>query len=401
MQHWTRRTLFTRLLPFAILARHAFPQSTSDMAERFRQMSAEFERKGLAEPFKGITANGTVEGGLFGVHSTGVSTDAVRTAAERFLASLTAEQRARTMFAVDDPEWRKWMNQHFYVRQGVSFKEMTESQRTAAFGLLEASLSARGLKLTRDIMRLNETLAELTNDHEFLGEWLYFITVMGKPSDTEPWGFQLDGHHSIVNYFVLGDQVVMTPYFVGSEPVTATSGKYEGISILQDEQNRGLDMLLALDTPQRAKAVLNPNKTENYNLTEAFKDNVVLDYAGAPVGGFSGQRQKQLLDLIDLYVGNMDDGHARVKMDEVKRYLNRTYFAWIGGSDRAAVYYYRIHSPVILIEFDHQRPANLARFAKDPKMPTRQHIHCVVRTPNGNDYGKDLLRQHYQSHAHA
>jgi hypothetical protein len=24
-----------------------------------------------------------------------------------------------------------------------------------------------------------------------------------------------------------------------------------------------------------------------------------------------------------------------------------------------------------------------------------------VRTPNGNDYGKDLLRQHYQSHAHA
>jgi len=69
------------------------------------------------------------------------------------------------MFSVDDPEWRKWMNQHFYVRQGVSFQEMTGSQRDAAFGLLEASLSARGLKLTRDIMRLNETLAELTNDH--------------------------------------------------------------------------------------------------------------------------------------------------------------------------------------------------------------------------------------------
>ena len=151
------------------------------------------------------------------------------------------------MFAVDDPEWRKWMNQHFYVRQGVSFREMTGPQRDAAFGLLEASLSARGLKLTRDIMRLNETLAELTNDHEFLGEWLYFITVMGKPSATEPWGFQLDGHHAIVNYFVLGDQVVMTPFFVGSEPVTATSGKYKGVSILQDEQNRGLDMLLALN----------------------------------------------------------------------------------------------------------------------------------------------------------
>jgi hypothetical protein len=371
------------------------------MAERFRQMSADYERKGLAEPFKGITANGTVEPGLFGIHSTGVSTAPVRTAAERFLASLTKQQRDRAMFAVDDPEWRKWMNQHFYVRQGVSFQEMTDSQRSAAFGLLAASLSARGLKLTRDIMHLNETLAELTDDHEFLGERLYFITVMGQPSESEPWGFQLDGHHVIVNYFVLGEQVVMTPFFTGSEPVTATSGKYQGVSILQDEQNRGLDLLLALHKTQRAKAILNPNKTGNYNLTEAFKDNVVLDYAGARAADFSAPRRKQLLDLVDLYVGNMDDGHARVKMDEVKRQIDRTWLAWIGGSDSSSVYYYRIHSPVILIEFDHQRPANLARFAKDPNLPTRQHIHCVVRTPNGNDYGKDLLRQHYQSHAHA
>jgi len=224
---------------------------------------------------------------------------------------------------------------------------------------------------------------------------------MGKPSATDPWGFQLDGHHVIINYFVLGDQVVMTPFFAGSEPVTATSGKYKGVSILQDEQNRGLDMLLALDNAQWPKAILNRVKSANYNLAEAFKDNVVLDYAGARAADFSQPQQRQLLDLVDLYVGNMDDGHARVRMDEVKRQIERTWFGWIGGSDSSSVYYYRIHSPVILIEFDHQRPANLARFAKDPKLPTRQHIHCVVRTPNGNDYGKDLLRQHYQSHAHS
>ncbi|MFL6449091.1 MAG: DUF3500 domain-containing protein [Bryobacteraceae bacterium] len=397
----TRRTLFSTLISDAMIARCAFPQNTAAMAERFQKMSAEYERKGLSEPFKGITADGTVESGLFGVHSSGVSTAAVRTAAERFLASLDSQQRDRTMFAIDDPEWRKWMNQHFYVRQGISFREMTGPQRDAAFGLLEASLSPRGLKLTRDIMRLNETLAELTNDHEFLGEGLYFITVMGKPSATEPWGFQLDGHHAIINYFVLGDQVVMTPFFVGSEPVTATSGKYKGVSILQDEQNAGLDMLLALGKDKQSKAILNPNKTDNYNLTEAFKDNVVLDFAGSRAAEFSVQERRRLLDLAELYVGNMDAGHARVKMDEVKKHIDRTWFAWIGGSDSPSVYYYRIHSPVILIEFDHQRPANLARFAKDPKLPDRQHIHCVVRTPNGNDYGKDLLRQHYQSHSHA
>jgi hypothetical protein len=397
----SRRMLFSTLIPGAILAQNAFPQNASDMAEAFRRRSAEAESKGLADPFKGITANGTIEPGLFDLHSTGVSTAPVRTAVERFLASLTNEQRGRTMFAVDDPEWRKWMNQHFYVRQGVSFQEMSGTQRDAAFGVLETALSARGLKLTRDIMRLNETLAELSDDHEFLGEWRYHITVMGKPSATEPWGFQLDGHHIIINYFVLGDQVVMTPFFAGSEPVTATSGKYKGISILQDEQSRGLEMLRHLDKAQQAKAILNPEKTKNYNLTEAFRDNIVLDYAGTRAASFTQPQRRQLLDLVDLYVGNMDEGHAKVRMDEVKKYIERTSFAWIGGSEDSSVYYYRIHSPVILIEFDHQQPANLRRFAKDPSMPTRQHIHCVVRTPNGNDYGKDLLRQHYHSHSHA
>ena len=143
-------------------------------------MSADAEARGLAEPFTGITTNGTPMPGLFALRSTGVSTAPVRLAAEKWLASLTADQRARASFGVDDPEWRKWMNQHFYVRQGVSFEAMTETQRAAAFGLLRVSLSARGLTLTRDIMKLNHTLGELNNnDFEQYGEWLYFITVMG------------------------------------------------------------------------------------------------------------------------------------------------------------------------------------------------------------------------------
>ena len=64
-----------------------------------------------------------------------------------------------------------------------------------------------------------------------------------------------------------------------------------------------------------------------------------------------------------------------------------------------AVFYYRIHSPVILIEFDHQRPIG-TRHLPAPDVPTRQHIHVIVRTPNGNDYGKDLLRQHLRAHPH-
>ena len=368
--------------------------------EELLRLSKAAEIPGLAEPFKGITTNGQVERGLFGLRSTGVSTEPVRKAAEAFLAVLTAPQRAKTVFAVDDNEWRMWMNQSFYVRQGVSFLEMSEPQRESAFGLLRASLSARGLRLTRDIMRLNHTLGELTGDNfDEYGEWQYHITVMGTPSATEPWGWQLDGHHAIVNYFVLGDQVVMTPFFAGSEPVIAPSGKYKGTTILQDEQSRGLAFVNGLDEGQRKQAILRVSKTGNDNLTEAWRDNVVLDYAGVRATSLSEAQRKQLLDLVDLYVGNMDDGHARVRMEEVKAQLDRTWFAWIGATAPDSVFYYRIHSPVILIEFDHQRPAALRHLA-DPNAPNREHIHAVVRTPNGNDYGKDLLRLHYQQHAH-
>jgi Protein of unknown function (DUF3500) len=86
-----------------------------------------------------------------------------------------------------------------------------------------------------------------------------------------------------------------------------------------------------------------------------------------------------------------------VKLDEVKRHLADTWFAWMGAcDDEVSPFYYRIHSPVVLIEFDHQAPVAL----EGPER-TRNHIHTLVRTPNGNDYGADLLRQHYEHHDHS
>ena len=399
----SRRDFLVSMLSAAVLAPWARgqqrPQTASETAELYRKISEDYEKEGLA-PFKGITTNGDVLPGLFDIRPSGVSTEPVRNAAERFIATLNPVQLGRTMYPVDDIEWRKWMNQHFYARQGICFAEMTTTQRDAAFGLVKASLSARGFELTQNIMRLNETLAELSDDHDFLGEWLYYIQIFGKPSATEPWGWKLEGHHVIVNYFVLGDQVVMTPLFVGSEPVRATSGKYKGIEILQREQNDGLQLLNSFSPEQRRQAILNFSKTGNNNLTEAFKDNVVIDYAGLRTVDLATPVRQSFRDLIHLYVSNMDEGHTRIKMDEVDLHLDNTWFTWIGGTQSDSAFYYRVQSPVILIEFDHQRPANLAGYASDPKKPTQQHIHCVVRTPNGNDYGKDLLRQHYLAHPH-
>ena len=83
-------------------------------------------------------------------------------------------------------------------------------------------------------------------------------------------------------------------------------------------------------------------------------------------------------------------------MDEAKRHIGETRFAWIGQCDEVNPFYYRVHNPVVLIEFDHQ-----PGIALDNDDHTRNHTHTLVRTPNGNDYGKDLLRQHYLEFDHS
>lgn len=349
------------------------------------------------QPFKGITATGTIEGGLFPIKATGVSTRPVREAAQQFLQSLTADQRARTTYAIDDEEWLKWNNVHRYARQGVSFTEMADAQRERAFGLMRAGLSAKGFERSRNVMKLNGYLGDMLTRPEEYNEWFYHLTVMGVPSDTEPWGWQLDGHHLIVNYFVLGDQVVMTPTFMGSEPVTATEGRFAGASVMQDEQNKGLAFMRALSDAQQATATIQATKTANIPLAHAFRDNNVIPYAGLPGTQLTVGQRTMLLELIGEYVGNLADGHAKVRLDEVRAHLDKTYFAWAGGSGPDDVFFYRIHSPVILIEFDHQSPVALPGARG---VPTKAHVHSVVRTPNGNDYGKDLLRQHYEKHKH-
>ena len=154
--------------------------------------------------------------------------------------------------------------------------------------------------------------------------------------------------------------------------MVAKSGKYAGTEILRDEARRGLAMVNALTEAQRGKAVLNVSKPGNNILTQAWSDNVVLDYAGVRGTELNGSQREQLLALIEQYVGNMREGHAAVRMAEVKAHLDRTYFAWIGKTDADAVFYYRVHSPVLLIEFDHQTPVGL-RHIYPPGVPFREH----------------------------
>jgi len=187
----------------------------------------------------------------------------------------------------------------------------------------------------------------------------------------------------------------MTPTFLGSEPVHAPSGKYAGTRVFQAEESRALALMRSLTAEQRAKALVARELPKDL-FTTAFRDNVELKYQGIGYNDLTVKQHDLLMILIDIHVGRLPPVHAEVKMQEVTRHLHETHLTWMGGIDADSVFYYRIHSPVLLVEFDHQ---NGQAFAEQ-KEPYKDHIHVIVRTPNGNDYGKDLLRQHYEQSQH-
>ncbi len=355
----------------------------------------------MAESFRGVaTAAGSIPD-LYPLRSTGAATDAVVRAAEEFLSNLNPMLLSRTQFPVDDPEWRNWSNVDvgIFARHGISLEEMTAEQKASAWNLLRESLSQAGLDKTERIMRTEQTLLELNGEPIRYGEEKYYFTIMGIPSANEPWGWQLDGHHLVINFFVLGDQVVMSPAFWGGEPVQAQAGKYAGNIILQREQDLGLTFMQSLDAAQQARATLSTEKTRNAPMAAANADNATIEYAGVKGSDLTSAQKILLMDLAREYIGNLRAPHAAITMDEIGNHIDNTYFAWTGTVADDAVFYYRIHSPVILIEFDHQSPVGTLQL-NQAGVPTRDHIHSMVRTPNGNDYGKDYLRQHLALHPH-
>ncbi len=386
-----------------------FPEPTQSVVRRAIARAD----KALADEFKGITAEGNAAPqGLFPIFTTGISVQPIIDAALAFAALLTDEERKAVSFAVDSPQWRAWHNMHpFILRHGLLLDALGDRQREAALNILRASLSASGFASARDVMKLNEHAGEVTGYGDEFGEWYYWISLFGEPSSREssnapsnkpssepsnqPWGWQIDGHHLIINCFILGDQLVMTPDFRGSEPVLARSGKYAGTRVFGDEEAAGLALMSALTTDQQKVAIIGTSIPRDVIAT-AQVDNTDLPYAGICYDALTGAQRELMRKLIGVYVDRIRPGHAGVRMAEVLKHLSQTFFGWIGACDESSPFYYRIYSPVILIEFDH-----LPGIIWDNAEPTRDHIHTVVRTPNGNDYGRDLLRQHYEQHDHS
>jgi hypothetical protein len=352
--------------------------------------------------FDGITSDGRLRPGLFalGADERAPTAPAVR-AAGALLACLTADERARLTHPLDSKVWRAWMNPEFYLnRFGLRLEEVGQIIRDHVFDLVDACLSRSGARLVRDVMTMNGFLGELVGLPRLMNEYSYNINVYGTPSPTEPWGWNMWGHHLALNCLFAGGQQVLTPVFFGAEPNLIDHGKDAGLSLFGEQERAGLALAQSLTPEQAARAVLYERKRDpkmppgrlhpgdELHLGGCFQDNREIPLEGIPGPELDEKQREKLFELVGLFLGYQPDGPRAARMTAARAHADETYFCWIGGRGNDDTFYYRIQNPVFLAEFDHHAGVFLANTE-----PEKFHTHTLVRTPNGNDYGVALVQQ--------
>jgi hypothetical protein len=360
--------------------------------------------------FRGVTEDGTLREGLFELRPAEPGEEApVRamvSAAEQLLASVDDESRERLCYPVDAVEWQTWANSEFLqFDTGLRLEFQPAEVQQQALGLMAASLSSKGYELAHQMTIINDFLGKVVGLEPILNRFSYNVALYGKPDLRAPWGWQLFGHHLALNCLVVEGRMVLSPVFLGAEPNEIDEGPYAGVAAFTERIWLGTELMAALPEDQRAAAVtyeqmVDPampvgrvHPGDERHLAGAFQDNRMIAFEGIRVATVPDEAQRLALAIVEDFVSLLPDGPRAARMREVSEHLEETWFSWIGGYQPGEVFYYRIQSPVILVELDHHCGVFL-----DYKTPKPFHIHTVMRTPHGNDYGRAYVRQWQAEH---
>lgn len=365
------------------------------------------------QPFRGVTSDGNIIGDLYklGPARPGeeAPVQAMAAAATNLLNYLSTDAREQVCYPVDSPHWQTWANPEFMQHDtGLRLEFQDQETRELVLGIVKASLSEPGYHLARTLMRINGFLGDIVGLPSLMNDLSYNFALYGQPSPTQPWGWQLFGHHLALNCFVAGTQMVITPIFFGAEPNTIDEGPFAGTTVFEGRIEPARRLMQNLAPELRAKAqtfaeLVDPAMPEGRvhpgderHLAGAFQDNRIIPYEGIRVTDMDPASQALVQDIITDFTDYLPAGPAAARRREITDHFQDTWFSWIGGYGDEDPFYYRIQSPVLVLELDHHCGVFLSNTE-----PKKFHIHTLVRTPNGNDYGRELLRQSQTAHGRA
>jgi hypothetical protein len=310
-----------------------------------------------------------------------------------FLDSLNKEQRNKAQFSFDTSSKYDWhyLPATMYPRAGIALYELNSAQKKLFFTLLQSSLSETGYAKTQQIISLENILAEISGDKVRRDPEKYYTAFYGNPAKDNLWSWSFQGHHISLNFAVLNDKTSIAPRFMGANPAIVMEGSRKGERTLDKEDDLGLELINSCSAEQKQKAIFN-QKSFNGIVTTNSVDVDPLQPIGIKMKDLNNSQQTILLHLIDEYLATMPKDLAAKRMENLKKEeTNEIRFAWAGATKLGEGHYYRIQGKSFLIEFDNTQ--------FDSERNKANHIHSVWRDFEG-DFGRDLIREHYQSSGH-
>lgn len=306
-------------------------------------------------------------------------------AATTFLSSLTDEQRAVASFDFGNDERLNW---HFIPkdRKGLPLNKMQDEQATLAIALLNTGLSRDGQLKSLTIMTLEKILQVMEGPGRRFPRdpALYHVSIFGSPSNTGTWAWRFEGHHLSLNFTIVkGHLSSGTPSFYGTNPAHVKSGPRKGLRVLGVEEDTARSLVKSLRKQQLKRALVGAEAPSDI-FTGAKRKVGPLEHQGIPSTALNWHQKELLMEIVEQYARRNRAELANQDLEKIEQAgIENISFAWMGGLELGDAHYYSVQGPTFLLEYDNiQNGAN--------------HVHATWRDFD-NDFGIDLLRQHYET----
>jgi hypothetical protein len=306
-------------------------------------------------------------------------------AAEKLVASFSAEQKAKAVFAFDDKERTNWNFVPLQdkagkpTRKGLRLEEMNAEQKQLTRALLRTGTSQSGFDKASTIMSLESILADLEMGKGPVRnpDW-YFLSIFGEPGKNSKWGWRIEGHHLSINFTVDRGKVIgATPFFFGANPAVVKDGARKGLRTLPEAEDHAQDLFASLDEEQK-KIAMQPKQFPEIEQGKAAP--TVGEPVGLPASKMNDKQKEILKKLVEGYAERMPPAVAKVELDAVRAAgVDKIHFAFHREDAKPGKpYTYRVQGPTFVIEFLNVQDDS----AKNPA----NHIHSSWRNIKG-DFG--------------
>jgi hypothetical protein len=298
-------------------------------------------------------------------------------AANAFLDTLSDTEKDSVLFDWDDTEQKqRWSNlpEGGFERNGLMWGDLGEEPRDAWLKLMQVTLSSEGYERVIAEWNADDALGGGGGGGGLVfGTQYYWVGIIGTPSETDPWQWQWGGHHVTVNATIVGENLALTPSFIGVQPATYTDESGNTVRPLGDIEDEAFALINALDDTQRQTAVLGDSYMDL--VLGPGQDGRTIEPEGLPASEMTDDQQEAFLQLIGHYAGLVNESAAEARIAEIAADLDETYLAWYGPTEEGSAAYFRVTGPTIVIEYAPQGMGG------DPA----NHIHGIYRDPT-NDY---------------